>query len=434
VPEAKKLADVYGISRDIPLTYVTRPYVDDKLVNSLTRDKHIVVFGGSKQGKTCLRKHSLTEDDCIVLQCNASSTRAVLYEMMLKYAGASVTVTEKRSISGTNKVEVSVEAKAKIPFIGEAGGSGKGSRETGTDWERSRQDFEIDPSDPNDVIRVLQAAGFEKYIVLEDFHYLPEDVQREIAIDLKAFHEQSKLCFIIVGVWLESTKLVVYNGDLAGRLVPVDADHWERDDLLKVIEKGEPLLNIEFPRNVKDEVLESCQGNVGILQDTCYRLCETAGVMQTPAAKKMVGTPEEVTSAVRDIAAEHAGRYRNFLEQFKDGLQAGTELQMYKWIAYVVVTSPPHDLKRGLSANFIFRQIDAVHTTHHGRVAVSSVSQALERVGKVQQKHRVQPIILDYESNEGTLRVTDSGFILFIASQPRSTLLDLIDMKDPKRS
>lgn len=209
MPEAKKLADVYGISRDIPLTYVTRPYVDDKLVNSLTRDKHIVVFGGSKQGKTCLRKHSLTEDDCIVLQCNASSTRAVLYEMMLKYAGASVTVTEKRSISGTNKVEVSVEAKAKIPFIGEAGGSGKGSRETGTDWERSRQDFEIDPSDPNDVIRVLQAAGFEKYIVLEDFHYLPEDVQREIAIDLKAFHEQSKLCFIIVGVWLESTKLVV---------------------------------------------------------------------------------------------------------------------------------------------------------------------------------------------------------------------------------
>ena len=57
--------DVFGVSRDVPLNYVEREAVDGKFVQSLTRSHHIVIFGSSKQGKTCLRKHCLNEDDYI---------------------------------------------------------------------------------------------------------------------------------------------------------------------------------------------------------------------------------------------------------------------------------------------------------------------------------------------------------------------------------
>src|SRR6266545_456935 len=59
------MADVFGIARDVPANYVTRPDVDGKFIESLTRDKHVVVFGSSKQGKTCLRKYNLVEGDYI---------------------------------------------------------------------------------------------------------------------------------------------------------------------------------------------------------------------------------------------------------------------------------------------------------------------------------------------------------------------------------
>ena len=49
-----KASDVYGIGRDLPLNYVSRNTVDELLVNSLTRDKHLVIYGSSKQGKTSL--------------------------------------------------------------------------------------------------------------------------------------------------------------------------------------------------------------------------------------------------------------------------------------------------------------------------------------------------------------------------------------------
>ena len=70
--EKKKIAHVFGVSRDLPLTYLERPYVDGKFLDNLTRDKHLVVYGGSKQGKTCLRKHCLESDDYIVVQCSNS--------------------------------------------------------------------------------------------------------------------------------------------------------------------------------------------------------------------------------------------------------------------------------------------------------------------------------------------------------------------------
>jgi hypothetical protein len=50
-----KTADVFGVSREIPLTYVERTNVDNKLLENLTRDKHVIIYGSSKQGKTCRR-------------------------------------------------------------------------------------------------------------------------------------------------------------------------------------------------------------------------------------------------------------------------------------------------------------------------------------------------------------------------------------------
>lgn len=38
-----KVGDVFGNSRDLPLTYQTRESADDVLVDSLTRDKHLVI-------------------------------------------------------------------------------------------------------------------------------------------------------------------------------------------------------------------------------------------------------------------------------------------------------------------------------------------------------------------------------------------------------
>jgi hypothetical protein len=93
VEVCNKTTDVFGVSRELPLTYVERPSVDAKLLDNLTRDKHVIIYGSSKQGKTCLRKHCLQEDDYIVVQCQNTWDIAKLNEQILKSAGCEVEIT-----------------------------------------------------------------------------------------------------------------------------------------------------------------------------------------------------------------------------------------------------------------------------------------------------------------------------------------------------
>jgi hypothetical protein len=45
------LRDALGVGRDVPLNYVSRANVDEKFIESLTRDKHVVIFGSSEAGQ-----------------------------------------------------------------------------------------------------------------------------------------------------------------------------------------------------------------------------------------------------------------------------------------------------------------------------------------------------------------------------------------------
>ena len=92
-----KASDVYGIGRDLPLNYVSRNTVDELLVNSLTRDKHLVIYGSSKQGKTSLRKHCLQEQDYIVIHCSNKWTLADVHTAILKRAGFEITQSSTRT-------------------------------------------------------------------------------------------------------------------------------------------------------------------------------------------------------------------------------------------------------------------------------------------------------------------------------------------------
>lgn len=139
VGEMHHLDDVFGVSRDVPLTYVEREKVDQKFVGSLSRKKHIVVYGGSKQGKTCLRKRSLRESDYISVQCAGTTTRSDIYRMVLKDAGAAVDVLEKKTTRGNAKLGVTIGWKAKIPFLGDAKAESQGEISGERETERERR-------------------------------------------------------------------------------------------------------------------------------------------------------------------------------------------------------------------------------------------------------------------------------------------------------
>jgi hypothetical protein len=101
-PHEFKLDEVYGIARQgVPRTYVSRPAVDDRFLNEITRDQHIVVYGSSKQGKSSLLRTALSDADFVAVQCAIDWDKEAVYRAILKEIGISVAETETHTHSGT---------------------------------------------------------------------------------------------------------------------------------------------------------------------------------------------------------------------------------------------------------------------------------------------------------------------------------------------
>lgn len=415
-----RASDVYGIGRELPLNYVSRKAVDEYFVANLTRDKHVIIYGSSKQGKTSLRKSCLQDDDYIVVHCSNKWGISDLHSAILKRAGYEVTQSSTKTTAGRNKILASF--KAAVFGVGVEAGAEKEVAKTDA---VTKAPLELDPEDVNDIIGAL--GGFTKFIVLEDFHYLPIDTQKDFSVALKAFHEQSKLCFIVVGVWLEEGRLTVYNGDLTGRIVGVNADRWTTDELREVIAVGEKLLNVAFAQAFKDAVIAGCLDSVYIVQEACYQACLAKGINFTQKQYlQEVGADLDVHALIREVVNQQTGRYNSFITLFAGGFQE-TALQMYKWLLYPVLSSDAGALEQGLT----FRHMRDVLRQHHPEgqaLNIGNLTQALQSTASLQVKKDIKPIVLDYDQTNLKLNVVDRGFLIWLANQDRKDLLELADL------
>lgn len=416
----RKASDVYGIGRDLPLNYVSRKSVDENFVANLTRDKHVIIYGSSKQGKTSLRKNCLKDDDYIVVHCSNKWGIAELHAAILKRVGYEVTQSSTKTTTGKNKIVASFKAT----FLG-TGVEASGEKEDSKSTAVVKTPLELDPEDVNDIITAL--ADFRRFIVLEDFHYLPIDTQKDFSVALKAFHEQSKLCFIIVGVWLEEGRLTVYNGDLTGRVVAVNADKWTKVELAEVIAAGEALLNIDFSPTFKEAVIAGSLESVYIVQEACYQACVAKNINFTQEEHLTnVGMDADVPALIREVVNQQTGRYNAFITLFSGGFQE-TALQMYKWLLYPVLTATVEDLEAGLTYRHM-REVLRLHHPEKEALNLGNLTQALQSVASLQVKKDLKPIVLDYDQTNLKLNVVDRGFLIWIQNQDIKDLLELADL------
>lgn len=413
--QTNRTKEVFGIQRDLPLNYIERT-ADKILLDSLDRSHHVVIYGSSKQGKTSLRKKNLNEDQYILVHCSNKWDIDQIHNNILKQAGYELTLSKSLTTSGKAIVKATfgwnLFAKAEAEVEGEV------SREK----EKIIKSLDIDTEDVNDIIKALEEIEFNKIIVLEDFHYLKPETQRDFSISLKAFHENSKFTFLIVGVWLEENRLIVLNGDLAGRVKSVNADKWEHQELKKLVEDGEHLLNVSFDDVIKEELIKESLQNVYVVQEVCYLICIENNIHQTFEGNQFVLDCSKLSTFIDQVVSQHSGRYNKFISSLIEGFQP-TELEMYKWILFAILIVEESDLDKGLRRS----EINDVIISHHPRGAdlnPGNLTQALTSIASLQVRSGITPIIVDYDSTTKKINIVDKGFIIWLHNQSKTEILN----------
>jgi len=232
-----KLGEVFGVSARPIRSYVERDEVDTRFREALNSDKQIIVYGSSKQGKTALVSKYLPYEKNLLVSLTPKTSVLDIYQTVLSSSGIRITTgtTEKRSTE-TN-IGFSAKVKALIPLFGSGEAGTDGGVKAGSGTEQKYEEVPINLELPQHVADLLKKVGSRKWIILENFHYLNDDIQKQLAFDLRAFQELG-VRFVVLGVWREKNRMAQFNGDLLDRVVEIPVEPWTEVDFRRVAGKG----------------------------------------------------------------------------------------------------------------------------------------------------------------------------------------------------
>jgi hypothetical protein len=420
--------EVFGIGADVDSpSYVDRGLLDERFASALSSRRHIAIHGGSKQGKSWLRSKGVAESDTIPLQCLPSSTPESLLREALGRLGVRAEIKKTTTLELEGSLDFTGAGElGKWLAMAKVEGKASGGLHRGTETE-----LEPIGQSPADLSWVSSAiATSRKRLVLEDFHYLPESAQKDLAFLLKAMGEYG-LYVIVVGVWPKDHLLTYYNGDLEGRVEDIHLK-WSDPELKQVILQGCDALRIKMPESLVQTMVTEASGTVGLVQRLAEQLCRAERITERISvvqAKPTIGTAESWNEAKRAVASQMEGRFQTFADNFVRGMRRLPEgLEVYKYLLQAATDATDQELTEGIdSANLL-----SLISEHGGKLKrLSDVTQALDRIDRLQVKIDVRPPVLTYSKASRKLFLADRAFLFYRRNGIRSGLGWLASRRSP---
>ncbi len=268
-----------------------------------------------------------------------------------------------------------------------------------------------------------EIAGSSFIVFLDDFHYIPRELQESVGRQIKAGSEAG-IRFCIASVPHRSDDVVRSNHELRGRTINIDTSYWSADDLLKIGTQGFEALNVDLgPEVISKFVQESCT-SPQIMQALCLQLCFNLRIremsierhnidvadLDVREALEQTSTRADYTSLVKQM---HAGPRVRGTERKEFAFTDGTKGDAYRASLLALAQDPP-----AMEFNYadLLNRITAVCVDE--KPVGSSITESLKQIaGFAEQMHPNQKIVeWDPEAASGTFAVVDPYFLFFLRS------------------
>lgn len=436
-----KLEHVFGVSKELIASYTERPHVDEAIASALRQTRQIIVYGSSKQGKTALVQRHVPEEKRVTVHCSPQTNTEDLYRSLLRQMG--VEITSEKSSESSREVESSITAKftAMIPFFGSGEAETSGGAKAGNTESITKIPIEFNLSLAQDVGEILQKINTRKlFFVVENFHYLTPEVQSAFAFDLRTFEEMG-LRFIILGVWKEANRLIQFNGDLQDRIAEIPVEPWEVKDFERLVETGEPHMNIIFDANVRRKIFEQAHGSVAVVQEILKKVCEKSGLLESHTGPQplIINDMAIIDLSIKEKVNEYASRHVRSLESIAAGSRTrrttdDTEaLYLPYHLIRVLVNRSYQELKDGIERKWLQELIREEHPTPDN-VRTSDVTGMLLRLPTTQANAKIVPPLFDYDRGTRRVKIVDSTLFFFIDNCSPDEVMSEIPHPDPAQS
>ncbi len=425
-----KLEEVFGVTSKPVLSYVERVQVDDSFKKALGAHKQIIVYGSSKQGKTALVSKHLPYDDHLLVSLTPKTNLIDVYQTILNQAGVKLVSGTTDKASTETNVSFGTKFKAMLPLFGGAEAEAGGGIKAGSGVETKYEEIPVNLELPQSVSDLLKRLGVKKWVILENFHYLPDEVQRQFAFDLRAFQELG-LQFVILGVWREKNRMAQFNGDLLDRVIEIPVEPWLAADFQRVAASGAAELNIEFGAELLDKTIDASFSSIGVFQELLKQICSSAGIEGSVGQKITIADTAYLNDAIGIKTNDYGARHERALEAIAAGHNSGgakgdqVPLYLPYYLVRVIVEHGFDGIANGARKSTLQEWIRAIHH-RGGDVRSSDMTNLLGGVANLQSVKMISPPIFAYDAQQRMLQVVDSTFYFFIKNADAADVVDSI--------
>ncbi|SMX48394.1 ATP-binding protein [Maliponia aquimaris] len=400
-------------------TYVTRAEEknEEKLAAALDMPKMVIsISGPSKTGKTALVDTLLTAERIIPVTGHSLRSSNDLWQSVMRWIG------------GPEEIEKIKERVLK------AGAAGKTTAEAGVIFAKGKAEGEI-----NGGIEITTATS-EKYgieffeavvkelsgsdfvVFLDDFHYIAEEAQIDIAKSIKAIAERGvRVC--IASVPHKSDDMVRANDELTGRIISILFDYWTVQELEIIAKNGFSALGVDIAPAVMKRLATESLGSPQLMQSLCLSLCLEKGIRNKQALEKRTEVSDAdyraalerttlQTDYSRTVEKLHTGAKERGTQRKEFKLKDGSTGDVYRAILLALIENPPR-------LSFDYDEImDRIKQVCTGDSPVgSSVQLALKQMDGIAKDIRKDAPVLEWDDDK--LEVTNPYFMFYLRSSQK---------------
>ncbi len=392
------------------------PRVDLKLEERLHEVKEnlcklVTVTGQTKSGKTVLARRVLPREDCVWVDGGTVSAEEDFWQVVIEQLDLFQTTEEQTSTETTADIGGKIEAGANFLVAKGTGGvSGTLSHTRTAERAKIRS-----VSARVAALHGLKASPVP--LVIDDFHYLPKDIQGSIVRALKQPIFDG-LPVAIIAIPHRRYDALKVEKEMVGRISPVEIPMWTEAELTYIPSTGFGLLNIEVSKIFLKNLASEAIGSPHLMQDFCRTVCRLAKLddprpdERCPLADMdLTLTYKEVADTIgRPIYEKLARGPRQRTDRIERELRNGRRVDIYELVLHALAHLRPglisleyEDLRTAIR-DVSVSQIPQLH----------EVSRVLKHMASIAASDQSSTPVIDFEEDEKKLHITDPFFAFYL--------------------
>jgi len=395
-------------------TYNPRVELQLELKLAESRDnlcKLVTVTGQTKSGKTVLARRIFAPEDSVWIDGGTVSAEDDFWDQIVQQLelfqsdekGSSTTLEGKLTGKGSGQTSF-LFVKGGVEIGGEVSAGRDSSRTSGQTLSS----------------RVVALKGLRDRaapLVIDDFHYLPRDLQGNLVRALKPLVFDG-LPIVIIAIPHRRYDALKVEKEMTGRIHPVDIPTWTDQELQFIPKKGFDLLNHPLAVSKSQKLANESIGSPHLMQEFCRGICR-ALLVERGSTRSELDVSDEILQSIFRDTAETIGRPifeklargpRQRTDRVERELKDGRTVDIYELVLYALahicpgLVSIEYEELRSAIRDVSASQIPQLH----------EVARVLKHMATIAATDQSSTPVIDFEEEEKKLHITDPFFAFYL--------------------